>query len=361
VPAMALSVFGACGSRTGLPTPTEREAPSCPADTPHDPANCGRCGHDCCGGECQDGVCQPVMIASGRDGPIDVAVDESRVVWTEFAPGRPGRILSCPKSGCIGSPAVLVQQGAPEIVVLGGGTMFWVDGQGEKGDRRILRCDGDCAQPPTVIASGLSNPENLAIDERHVYWTDLVDETVLACPLDGCAGAPTVLTSGENNVSGIAVDATSLYYGAYTQVAKCPLDGCAHGRMVLASTVDRSPWGTSIATPSAIAVDPTTVYWIDYVGGTVARCALAGCGGQGTALYVTNQSEYPIDIAIDDTIVYWPTERAGTVLACDKAGCGGRPHVLASGQGHPLHIALDERCVYWTNSKSGEVMKVAKP
>jgi hypothetical protein len=43
------------------------------------PTDCGACGHDCRGGQCVQGACTPVLLISGLDSPVGVAVDDTGI------------------------------------------------------------------------------------------------------------------------------------------------------------------------------------------------------------------------------------------------------------------------------------------
>jgi hypothetical protein len=125
--------------------------------------------------------------------------------------------------------------------------------------------------PPIVLASGLCNPPDIAVDSSNVYWTEqcnltCADDdsncavgTVMSVPIDG--GPMTTIASGQAGPLWIAVDETSVYWTT---------TGCAYGSPD--GTVMKAPrtgGGTPVTLasgeegPTALAVDETSVYWID--------------------------------------------------------------------------------------------------
>jgi hypothetical protein len=93
--------------------------------------------------------------------------------------------------------------------------------------------------------------------------------------------------------------------------------------------------------PSAIAVDGANVYWTNFNGGQVMKCAIGGCSNNPTTL--ASGQNYPSGLAVDATSVYWTdqgtTGSDGTVMKCPLDGCGGPPTVLATGRNFPQPIA----------------------
>jgi sugar lactone lactonase YvrE len=124
-------------------------------------------------------------------------------------------------------------------------------------------------------------------------------------------------------------------------VVKVPISGGAP--TTLASMLDVAAF---------TALDGTSFYWTDSLGGTVMKIALSG--GTPTTL-ASGQS--PIGIAVDSASVYW-ANGSGTVMKVPLGG--GTPTTLARGQDWPECVIVDSTYVYWTDANSGTVMKAAK-
>jgi hypothetical protein len=67
----------------------------------------------------------------------------------------------------------------------------------------------------------------------------------------------------------------------------------------------------------------------------------------GTPVTLVSGQQDPWAIAVDATSLYWVDSGNGTVLKMPKAG--GAVTTLASGQSAPLAIAVDGTSVYWSN------------
>ncbi|HUB09023.1 MAG TPA: hypothetical protein VMB50_18585, partial [Myxococcales bacterium] len=62
-----------------------------------------------------------------------------------------------------------------------------------------------------TLATGLSDPEGLAIAGGQIYWADYGDGKIMTLPTTGAA-SPTVLVSGLNLPIAVAVDAQHIYW-----------------------------------------------------------------------------------------------------------------------------------------------------
>jgi sugar lactone lactonase YvrE len=159
----------------------------------------------------------------------------------------------------------------------------------------------------TTVASGNFQPNGIALDSQHVYWTDVLNGQVMMADRTGLN--PKTLATGQAGPAGIAVDPLNVYWAnaAGGTIMMRPFDG---GSIVTLAA--------GLSAPSRLVADSTNVYWTDHDAGTVARAPIAG----GSTVILAAQQKGPIGIAQDATHIYWTDNGAalntGTVMKVPK-------------------------------------------
>jgi hypothetical protein len=168
-----------------------------------------------------------------------VATDATDVYWT-----TKGTLMRCAQAGCDGTPTVLVPTSKTfwnfGPLALDATNVYF--GQGIFSDSsqvypgQVLACaKAGCGGTPKVLATStyLQSPLVLASDGFDVYWTEL-DGSLLPsreyglvrkCPVAGCTGAPVTVASGVSGPFGVAVDDQYVYW------TEAGSDGSANGRI----------------------------------------------------------------------------------------------------------------------------------
>jgi hypothetical protein len=148
--------------------------------------------------------------------PLAIALDGATAYF-----GTTGvSLLSCTPTGCTN----LVVGGTPTVVGVASGLVYMgTQAQGSTG--AIASCpEANCAAGLTLLTTGLSHCAGIAVDSTSVYFTDLGSSgsdggTVFSgsgrvekCPTSGCRGNPTPIAAFVNFPQQIAVDNTSVYW-----------------------------------------------------------------------------------------------------------------------------------------------------
>jgi virginiamycin B lyase len=180
-------------------------------------------------------------------------------------------------------------------VAVDGQYVYWATGS------TIGRADIDGTSANSTFISGASNVTAVAVDDRHIYWTNFNTNSIGRANLDGSAANQSFIT-GANGPTGLAIDHDHLYWGNYSTgyVARANIDGSATNGTFIAGANG----------PSGVAVDGGHVYWTNYGGGTIGRANLDASAP--TQSFITGATS-PLGIAVDGGHVYWANSSGGSI------------------------------------------------
>jgi hypothetical protein len=335
---------GCCSAATGGTCGTNLCSGLC-VDELTDNNNCGGCGITC-SGTCSGGRCL-VILATGQDCPMGLAVDSTSVYWVNYDTG--GEVVKVPIVG--GSPVTLATGPSnPVSVVVNATTAYWTIATLTGNYVMSVPLGGGVATTFASIGAsggGITNFAPIALDDTSVYWGDYVGN-LWKESLSG--GAATNLASGEAPW-GIAVDATNVYWNATETglILSVPLDGGT-------PTTLSSGWYSA----EQIVVNATSVFWTNYVasGGTLMSVPLGG--GVATTIATGQNAPNAWFLTKDSTSLYWTgfesTTSGGSVLSVPLGG--GTPTTIFGGASEPLGVAVDATSVYWADCGNGTISKV---
>lgn len=244
-------------------------------------------------------------------------------------------------------------------------------------------CDGSGHCIHILAESEL--PEDIAVDERYVYWTNgrpPAESQVQRCAIDGCARAPELIANGQIWATRLDLRDRELVWTNWNvdgrgggEVLSCPTEGPCTPRSLLTGPlaqdlvlgsdtmflggmdVLRSCARTGCATASAIArhdglyswhvaLTGTTLVWVTDQG--VFACETTSCSPRRIV-----EVYRPNGLATDGAFVYWTEWEAGAVRRCAISGCAA-PQTLAVGLVGAMPVVTDGRDVYFATLPMGD-------
>jgi hypothetical protein len=255
------------------------------------------------------------VVLSDEGGWWLLAVDETHVYTAKD--GQETVVKRVPiGGGAVSTVASVPGAGMLQALALDATSAYLATGSGaaQGAVLKVSKEDGAVS----TLALGRSFPQDIVVDETHVYWTEFRADIVRRVPVGG--GDPVDFAAGQPSPRHMALDATHVYWAANqydvnmtlldTWLVKAPKDGSTP---TIVMPMESGPY--------AIAVDATHVYWPSYT----AIMKAPKNGGDVTLLaYATGQ--YPGSIAVDAANVYWAAEGSAMTVPID----GGRRTILVS-------------------------------
>jgi len=159
------------------------------------------------------------------------------------------------------------------------------------------------------------------------------------------------LAADQTSPTAIAVDTTSVYW---TDAPSVDLPTTGGGAIVKVGVTGGAPTTlvSGQADPQTLALAAGSLYWANFTGGDVAEASITG----GTVTTLVPETPFtPLALVANATSLAWTTEGttgngAGTVMALPLAG--GTPVTLAIDQRDIVALAIDPANVYWKNGPS---------
>jgi hypothetical protein len=252
----------------------------------------------------------PTVIASGLSSPGAIAADSAGVYWTNAGTGASdGSVMACAGGNCNGTPTVLASgQPIPDGIAVFSGNVYWANIGDASSIGSVLSCPtSGCAGAPTTIASQVVVPTAVAVNANGVFFlvNDGAITDVGSCPLSGCpTPSPTNLAIGVPSIGptpGLAVQGLTSFVGA-SDVFACSTSGCQH---------------LAPLRGFAVATDGVSVYGAEL---GVAKCSLTGCQDFTfvAGALPTTGTRAPYGLAVDATSVYWVETDSNSIFKAPK-------------------------------------------
>lgn len=206
----------------------------------------------------------PTTLAANQDLPVSLVIDQVNAYWTT------NTVSNAVSSVGLGGGAVkqLSPAFSPAAIAARNSTVFWVN-EGLGGQIALIPAAGGTA---TTLASAQAGARfGIAADDAFVYWTTFETAgTVRRAPIDG--GAVDTMASGQPMPTSLTADGTAVYWvdygstGSDGTVLKQPVSGGSPVTLGATTCSRESAF-------QLVAVDQTSVYWSDYMGGRIMRAA----------------------------------------------------------------------------------------
>ncbi len=238
--------------------------------------------------------------------------------------------------------------------------VFWTDTGGLalpfRGDVSTVNKDGT-GEAGIVLA--LNRPTQIATDGLNIYWFNEQDGTLQYSDITGATvSTPINESNGKRLYGDLTIHANKLFF----------ISNVAFGTSGGMFTYDINPFNAGSAVElrniggfaSGEATDATNVFYLDMTNGTLGKSPMTPdmMSNTGEVTNIAVGFDQPIAVAVDAAPGVFVAERGtGFIDVVDKKG--GGITTLAFGV-DPVALALDATYVYWCEEATGQIWKVAR-
>lgn len=284
-------------------------------------------------------VCEPgavtALVTGEEAGVLSLAMNAERLFWGTLD----GNVKSQPLAG--GSSTLVAAHQTPVALAADPGRLYWIDGS----QGTVVAQDASGGEP-VVLAKEQVGAQHLALDESSLYWTGSgitgVAGSVVRAGKDG--SNLTVLASQADQTMAVAVDEQAVYFtvwGAGKGVFRVGKMGGEVTSLIPELTID-SPAVT------ALAVQNGTLYVavsLPFAKGQIWSVPTMG----GDHAVVVDGIASPNALAVDATHIYWSASASeqpyGSVGRAPLQG--GPAEILVTADVLHQGLVLDDHAVYF--------------
>nr|QQK84939.1 vitellogenin receptor [Chrysoperla nipponensis] len=233
-------------------------------------------------------------------------------------------------------------------VTFDGDHIYWTDVHVD--NEAIVRAEPDGSNRELLITSGLSAPEDLAIDwiTGNIYFTDSELQHIGVCTNDGlhCTIIANKYISKPRGIVLHIVERNMYWtdWGETPEIARASMDG----------ENDISFVSNNILWPNGLTIDVPNnrLYWIDAKKNTIESIKLDGTDRR---IILGGIVRHPYSIAVFENRIYWTDWMEHALLSCDKFTGKNRTTLVTHNLGdiygiHIYHSALfpkvENLCAY---------------
>jgi hypothetical protein len=288
-----------------------------------------------------------VVVASNMN-PGGIVTDNSFVYWCNLNGGVYKTPLEAPDSPPI-SLVDRAQTKLPAAIARDDTTIYWADaGEYDMNNGSIGKVDLASGTSVTLVPN-IGGVIAIAVDATRVYFTS--GGPIFAVPKAG--GLIQRIAIAEQTVYDLAVDSTHLYWPNFTLHAIRSLD---------LTNPDAVPVTIAMAGgPEHIAIDATSVYWVDTDGQNMLVHKAPLAGGDVVTLDKRPPPEAgDVDrgVVVANGMVYWAT--LPTIMRVSIDGTGAT--TLADHNNDVQALAVGPSDVFWgaTRSASTAILRVTR-
>ena len=206
------------------------------------------------------------QIAMGQCVPLDVAVDAKNVYWTNSGDGS---VWQSDKTNPNPMKIAGGNGASPGYLRVDATSVYFTSASNGMGVVSRVPIGGGTV---TAVTSSVPSPGHIAIDATHAYFGSRGTTTaaILAVGLNGMGANPAQTVTNLPALNGIETDGTHIWFAEATDVQPYAANTGEIHRVTVGGANDKI-LASKQNGPNCIAVDATSVYWIETGGGMISK------------------------------------------------------------------------------------------